>query len=443
MTTQPPKQLRIAIVGAGIGGLSCAVALKDCTDVQLDLYEQAPQMTEIGAGVTVWPRTWGMLKAMGMEEELVKRLKEPPKLDEPMIAFAFRKSDQEEGYPLVDLKIDGGSLNFHRKDIHQALLQQLPSFGKIHLNHRLEYCKETDRGVELKFLNGNMAECDLLIGADGVKSVVRRCVKGEGHASPVYTGTVAFRGLVPREKLAKVHPGHRTLDRPLQYCGKDRHIVVYPISQNQIVNVVAFYSKMEDLGKPLRTPEVREARLDEVLEIYKGWEPEVQELLGCIENPTCWVIQDLDPLESYITDRTLLLGDASVNLLINKVWQAHAMTPHLGAGAGQAMEDAYILGAIISASSRTKDDIPRILETYDAVRKPFANYIMSTAREQGTCYEMNAPEFQSVKEQGMVLSEEQISVFANTVKQNWSWATSSVDRDRQRAVTMMASSGKL
>ncbi|KAL0068338.1 hypothetical protein AAF712_004725 [Marasmius tenuissimus] len=431
--SQPPntsrKPLHIAIVGGGIGGLSCAVALKDCTNIRVDIYEAAAQITEIGAGVTVWPRTWEILKDMGMEEELAGRLKDAPDMDKPKIAFTFRKSDQaEEGFALLDLKMNGGALNFHRKDVQQALLQRVPSFCTIHLNHRLSKCSETDSAVQLQFSNGRSAECDLLIGADGVKSVVRRDLKGP-QTSPIYSGTVAFRGLVPREKLEQAHPGHRALEQPIQYCGKDRHIVVYPISQNTIVNIVAFYSKPQDFGKPLTIPEVRDGTLEEVLKVYEGWEPEVQHLLQCIENPSCWVIQDLEPLESYVGNRTLLLGDA-----------AHAMHPHLGAGAGQAIEDAWVLGGIVQASSRSGGDVSHIVQMYDALRTPFANYILTTARKQGTYYELGAPEFRDINEQGAVLSAEQKAVFAKTVQGNWAWATDSADDDRQKAVKIMNAS---
>ncbi|KAI3615121.1 salicylate hydroxylase [Moniliophthora roreri] len=447
MTTQPDqRKLRIAIVGGGIGGLTCAVALKKCQNIELNLYEAAAQIAEIGAGITVWPRTWKILKAMGMEESLVKGLKEKPN-DEPKIAFTFRKSDQRDGYTFHQIRINGkesdlttygtcfssfhtagGNYNFHRKDIQQALLEQVPPFCDVHLQHRVVECEELPDGVKIRFANGKSAMCDMVIGADGIKSVVRRHVRhvSSSDNGVVYTGTVAFRGLVPREKLAELHPGHRTLEEPVNYCGKDRHIVVYPISQGRIVNVVAFYSRPWDEGKPLPGPEVRNATLEEVLEVYAGWEQEVQDLLNCIENPTCWAIQELRPLDSYISGRALLLGDA-----------AHAMTPHLGAGAGQAMEDAYILGEIMARSPCTISDIPRILKIYDSIRQPFANYILTTARTQGLYYEFNAPGFHDVKKQGHSLTEEQKLTLKEKYTEHWSWVSTSVDEDHRRAVAML------
>ncbi|KAF9260331.1 salicylate hydroxylase [Marasmius fiardii PR-910] len=427
----PSPNLRIAIVGGGIGGLTCAIALKNSKDVQLDLYEAASEISEIGAGITVWPRTWTLLRDLGLEETLIKGLKEPPRLDEPKVAFAFRKSDQPQGLPVYEMKMNGGSLNFYRKDIQQALLQQLPPFCKIHLNHRLVKCTETSKKVQLEFLDGNQTECDLLVGADGIKSVVRDCLKGQNGWPPVYSGSIAFRGLVPRERLVRTNPGHRTLECPTMYLGKNRHLVVYPIDQNRIINVVAYLSKLDsdEFGKPWSGPEMRQATTEEILRVYEGWESEVQELLQCIENPICWVIQDLNPLDSYVGRQTLLLGDA-----------AHAMTPHLGAGAALAMEDAYILGAIISGTTCKLEDVPRILRTYDEIRRPFCNYMVSAARQQLTYYELTAPDFDEGGEGvGLIgFSERQISTLSGTISSHWSWASSSLDEVRKEAVALVS-----
>ncbi|KAF9260343.1 FAD/NAD(P)-binding domain-containing protein [Marasmius fiardii PR-910] len=429
-SSHPPDKLRVAIIGGGIGGLTCAIALRNCKDIQVDLYEAAAELSEIGAGITVWPRTWGLLRALGLDQALMNCLTDPPQLDKPGIGFSYRKSDQSQGIPIVDLILNGGSLCFHRGEVHRALLEQLPSFCKIHLKHRLVNCEEAPDMVHMEFVNGSRANCDLLVGADGIKSVVRRCLKGGDTWPPTYSGTVAFRGLIPRERLEQVNPGHRTLREPAM-ANHIKHVVVFPMSQGRIINVVAYDSKFEDFGKLWTGSEVRDATTEEILKVYAGWEPEVQEVLQLIEDATCWALHDVNPLPSYVGRRILLLGDA-----------AHAMMPHLGAGAGQAMEDAYILGAIISASSRKSEDVPRIAETYDTIRRPFCNHIVSTARQQVTYYELVAPEFKDVRErEEQALSEQQLSILVDTILRNWSWASSSVDTDRQRAVAMIMASG--
>ncbi|KAF9254463.1 FAD/NAD(P)-binding domain-containing protein, partial [Marasmius fiardii PR-910] len=400
------------ISGGGIGGLTCAVSLKKAKkeNIELDLYESQPEINEIGAGINVWPRTWGLLKDLGLEEELIRRYGARPELDKPKIMYEFRKSDQREGTSLFELKMNGGTTNFHRKDVQQALLQQLEaksdtepslsSFCNIHLSHRLTKFTEIPESdtVQLEFSNGTKKECDLLIGADGIRSVVRKGLKGrqndkdknatgieeEPHLSPkdmVYSGSIVFRGLVPTEKLKKMNPDHGTLSGPRM------HIVAYQISQGRYVNIGAFYSKFDEFGKPLNGPEVRDATKEEMLKVYEGWETEVQELIQCIENLTWRVITEMIPLDSYVGKHTLLLGDA-----------AHPMTPYLGAGAGQAMEDAYILGGIIGATSCRSADVSRILKTYDECRRPFVNHIVSTSRKQITYYQLVAPEFEDIRE---------------------------------------------
>ncbi|KAK7460590.1 hypothetical protein VKT23_009311 [Stygiomarasmius scandens] len=473
------QKLRMAIIGGGIGGLTLAASLGaqwhssagvDASQVlSVDLYESAAKITEIGAGITVWPRTWKLLKAIGLERDLKDVLSEREKCDTEgeRLAFSFRKSDQEHGFTFHQLYMQGGSTCFHRQDVQRTLLNHLPSFCQIHLNHRLVQCTEASDGVTLTFQNGVKTTYDLVIGADGIHSVTRNCLSGFRSKNPnlycpypdpnlakdgvFFTGTVAYRGLIPKEKMESLHPGHRTIEEPVIYCGKSRHIVVYPISQGKVINVVAFTSQVDNEGKPLDGPTVRECTIEEVLEEYRGWEPEVIELLECIERPTCWAILDLLPLGSYVSPnkRVGLMGDAS-----------HAMTPHLGAGAGQAMEDGYILGGIISRlpfllpkeSTLTKNDIgpivSRMLQVYDSIRQPFGNSIMSRARKQGFYYEFNAEEFVSPKtESGRVKPTDDsfwIPLLQNTFTNHWSWAWTdpTAEDDMRRAEEMLKMPGQ-
>ncbi|KAF8824448.1 hypothetical protein HHX47_DHR8000390 [Lentinula edodes] len=241
------KKLRIAIIGGGIGGLTCAVALRDCPNIELTLYEQAAQITEIGAGITVWPRTWMFLKSMGLEEDLLTILPEGYS-DEP-----------------------SGALCFHRQEIQKTLLKHVPEHCRIHLSHRLSRCEESEDCVKMYFENGLEETCDILIGADGIKSVTRELFQNNGI---FYTGSQVFRGLIPKDDFAKSYPTHKALDGPIQ------HIVVYPISGGRIINVVAFFSNPVDEGKLVDGPTIRSATTEEALHEFSGWEVEVGQLLG-------------------------------------------------------------------------------------------------------------------------------------------------------------------
>ncbi|KAF5350912.1 hypothetical protein D9758_010492 [Tetrapyrgos nigripes] len=455
-----PRKLRLAILGAGIGGLSLATSIAAQWSasagieidqlLSIDVYEAAPEITEIGAGITVWPRTWKVLKAIGLEQDLkavlTERERRASSTEEQKLAFAFRKADQEDGFEFHRLSTPGGNTSFHRQDVQKTLMDHLPPFCKIHLSHRLSQWSETADEVNLTFENGATASYDMLIGADGINSVTRKCLAGQPYNGVFYTGTVAYRGLIPKEKLQEVSPGHRTIEEPTNYCGKSKHIIVYPISQGTIINVVAFCSRLEDEGKSLNGPAVRDSTTEELLEQYKGWEPEVEDLLKCVEKCNCWAIHDLKPLDTFISPqrRVALLGDAG-----------HAMTPHLGAGAGQAIEDAYILGGILArlplfldsnTSALTKQNIdqlvPQMLQVYDTIRQPFANSIMSRARKQGRYYEFDAEEFIHPSETGQVMSTNDsswIPLLQHKLTDQWSWAwtTPTAKDDLKRADEML------
>ncbi|GAV99740.1 salicylate hydroxylase [Lentinula edodes] len=334
-----PTKFRIAIVGGGIGGLACAVALKDYTNIEINVYEQAAQITEIGAGVTVWPRTWEILKSLGLEKDLSVLLKEPPS-NVQKVAFEMRLSDRKKGFTFRKIFTRDGGFCFHRSNLQSALLRQIISDSssassscncKIHLSHRLERCEETNNSVKLFFENGYSTSCDMAIGADGIKSV---------------------------------------------YNGKSKHIVVYPINGGKLINIAAFISQPEGEGKVFSAFHGNRRTTEEMLDAFSGWEPEAIQLLSTIEDPSCWPIQDLHPLKTYTTRRILLLGDA-----------AHAMTPHLGAGAGQAIEDGFVLGylfsKLIQPSYPDSQSLLHLIKIYDKLRRPFANHLQKNSRKQG------------------------------------------------------------
>ncbi|KAK0447450.1 uncharacterized protein EV420DRAFT_1622417 [Desarmillaria tabescens] len=351
------QKLRVAIIGGGIGGLTCAIALKDCKSLEVELYESASQLTEIGAGITLWHRTWTILKNLGLEKDFLEITDEKPRDEPGTKSQPLRVSDR----------------GFHRHDVQKALLKNLPPGVTCHLSHRLVSYSETKDGIQLEFQNERTAFCNLLIAADGIKSIVRAKLMAKLYPeidskiiAPVFSGTLAYRGLFPVGDLAKRWPGHRALKKRMV------HIVVYPVSQGRFINVVAFSSVLSDEGKPFDGPFVAEANKDKMMSNFMDWEDEIKVLLQCIDNPTVWAIHALNPLGLYASDRVVLLGDA-----------AHAMTPHLGAGAGQAIEDAYVLGSLLSKSAETLESIPEVLAAYNKIRQPYGNYILSTAKTEG------------------------------------------------------------
>ncbi|KAJ3895187.1 hypothetical protein GG344DRAFT_39221 [Lentinula edodes] len=417
-----------ATSGGGIGGLACAVALKNHTNIEIDVYEQAAQITEIGAGVTVWPRTWEILN---VRKALIE------------VAFEMRLSDRKKGFTFRKIFTRDGGFCFHRSNLQSALLRQIVSDSssassscncKIHLSHRLERCEETNDSVKLFFENGYSTSCDMAIGADGIKSVVREYVVSLSDTTGlggqlIFTGSKAFRGLVTRERFERLFPNHRAL--------VNAHIVVYPINGGKLINIAAFISQPEGEGKIFPASHGSRRTKEEMLDAFSGWEPEAIQLLSTIENPSCWPIQDLHPLKTYTTRRILLLGDA-----------AHAMTPHLGAGAGQAIEDGFVLGYLFSKlvqpSCPDPQSLLHLIKIYDKLRRPFANHLQKNSRKQGYYNELNMPEFNDIHYEGQELDAEQIVALGCALRENWdSWWQDCALKDLEEGLEMLRVQAKM
>lgn len=404
------SKLRVAIIGAGMGGLTCAAALRNIDNVQVHVYEAAHQIAEIGAGITLWPRTWAALQQMGLEELLCEALQYKPS-DESKLVFEYRKGDDPQGGYIDKAFVKGGLRSFHRYTLQQTLYNSLPETIKnqTHLNHRLISYKENPDSITLNFQNGETAECDLLIGADGIKSVVRTAIHqrfGPNAAQPIWLGRFCFRGLVSAESLKRVAPNHRALTTPLNYMGKHAHVLLYPISNNTIINVVANYSVPGKEGTVLDGPASREATKEEMMAHYADWDPEVLAVLNCIEKPLKWASQALRPLDTYSTGRIALVGDA-----------AHSMASHLGGGASQAIEDAWILATLIANIPCTRENVPVVLKRYNEIRRPCGNRILQNSTTQGHYYELSAPEFDGLEH----LSDEQYTELGRLIRKGLTW----------------------
>ncbi|KAF9449685.1 FAD/NAD(P)-binding domain-containing protein, partial [Macrolepiota fuliginosa MF-IS2] len=436
--------------GAGIVGLSLAIALnafdKDKKMV-IDLYEAAPELSEVGAGINVWPRTWEMMKSIGLEEALVPLFDHYPDL-EPRVVFEIRKADQKDGYKVVDVMKEGGVLRIHRADLQRTLLNNLPlpdpsrttnSQCALHLSHRvLDYTTSDSGEIILKFADRPSTTCDILVGADGIKSTIRQLFLSrlpnpeeyKKYLHPLWSGTVVYRGLVAKGELAKVFPGHRALDHPgIMYVGKLKHAVVYPIADKLINVVVAVHDKTKD-GTMWEGPWNSEVTQRDFYDQFGGWEEEFQALIQCIKRPTKWALQNIKNLDIYGKGRVLIMGDA-----------AHAMVPHQGAGAGIGIEDAYILAAMLTHSSTTRDSLSsghadKIMKIYNDIRVPRGISMSRASARQGYLYALATPGLKEYKEGDDVPMDKLLEVFREA-DENWSWTTSDPDDDLRKAVAAL------
>ncbi|KAI0364701.1 FAD/NAD(P)-binding domain-containing protein [Pilatotrama ljubarskyi] len=446
-------RLKVAICGGGVGGLTCAAALSRCHDIQVDIYEAASAFTEIGAGIGVWPRAWKVLCALGLSEDLARVAVVPPD-DHPKVAFHFRKGDQPEGVDFHTLVTPGGMLAFHRPDFHSAILRHLSPRCRTHIRKRLvSYHQDPSSSrsaITLQFKDGTTATCDVLIGADGVKSAVRRTFVEElamvakanrrpeyartlrDAAHPKWSGTLAYRATIPANKLRSLLPDHRVLDNPMVYFGKDTQLTVYPIARGTLINFAGLCARYDLEGSTFDQPWVQDLSREELLSDFSQWEPEVQALFKCIDRVNRWAVHTTSPLPSFVSGHVALLGDA-----------AHAMMPYQGAGAGQSIEDAYVLATLLADSRTTRATLDRALHAYDTARRPFAQRVQAASRENGLLYTLNYP---GLSFDGPAWTsgpharadQKKLAEIQSRICRNWAWAwETTIDADLQRALGML------
>ncbi|KAJ7473609.1 hypothetical protein B0H11DRAFT_2236442 [Mycena galericulata] len=390
---QPDKKIRVAIVGCGIGGLALAAFISKFTEenfeggIAVDIYEAKPEVSAIGAGVAIWKRSWQVLQRLGFEEDIVQKGFKVPK-DGESRGPVFRKSDQPtEGYDFHDHMMPYGPLGLHRPTLLEILQSKLSSDCHIHTSKRLAgYTVADDGTVHLSFADGSTATADVLVGADGVHSATRASMFGalgggyEAYVAPVFSGTIAYRGMLPKAKLIEAFRDHRGLNDPKLWCGKDMHVVSHPLGPN--IGIICYCSKPEMEGKLYEGPLVTDVSNEDVAKLFEHWEPDLQPLIKGVESYSAWAIHVVNPLPCYVSGPVVLIGDA-----------AHAMTPHQGVGGGQAIEDAHSLARLLAHPSASIERIPEILKLYEKLRLTPSQAAAEKSRVNGMMYDFNHPDF--------------------------------------------------
>jgi len=355
-----PGSLRIAIVGGGIGGLTAALAFR-ARCLTVTVFEQAEVLREIGAGVSLHPNAARLLKRIGFDDQLRK-------IGSPITGITLRSSQGEaiatpEGPATPAFSPDGGvGYNVHRADFLNLLFAALPK-GTVNLGHRCTRISEDSDRVHLSFANGASAEADVVIGADGIRSVVQREIGLESR--PTSEGTMAYRGLIPAERFAWA----QELRDPALWLGSGRSFLLYPVASGRLINMVAFVPTDTDSEESWSAPGDLEALAAE----YAGWDTPVVETINSLEETFRWGIYDRAPLPYWSTARVTLMGDA-----------AHPMVPHVGQGAGQSIEDAITLAVLLEGS--TAADVAARLKVYEALRLARTSRVQALARAAGKLY---------------------------------------------------------
>ncbi|MCC8455085.1 FAD-dependent monooxygenase [Streptomyces rochei] len=360
-----PK-LRIAVVGGGIGGLVAALALTR-KGHEVRVFEQAPHPRETGVGMHLGPNGSRLLERWGLGERLRALGVRPTGMEVRDWSHGGTLVRQPMGEEWL-AEFGAPYYTIHRADLHTVLGESLPS-GVVRPGHRLERFTDTGREVRLEFAGGSTAEADVLIGADGAHSLVRRTLAGPDTA--VFSGQSALRGVVARDQVPAL-PG----DTLLVWAGPDARMLVYPVRGGQFLTFVAV------VPDPRRRLESWSARgePDELAARFDGWNPDVKSLVAAVRETRRWALYDREPLARWSSGAVTLLGDA-----------AHPMLPHHGQGVSQAVEDAAVLAHCLDAPARVASPsaarrglIADALDAYDGVRRPHTTRVQLGSRGGGS-----------------------------------------------------------
>lgn len=351
--------MTILIIGAGLGGLTAAIALRR-RGIDVEVHEAAKRIEETGAGLTLGLGAQHVFRALGVQAEVAAEACPAGAL--PFLHYCtgeplMGKLDTGDGLP------DDGVANIvrhiYRADLQKVLVAALErEGGRVVTGHRLERFEQDAESVTAHFAGGDSARGTVLVGADGVRSAVRSVlIPGD---APRFANHVAYRFLVPMER-AKPFMAH---GRSAIFIGPERTFNRYTMAHGRIVNGAALVETDQPVPEGWSTA----APLDEVRAAFEGWHPDVTELIGEAEAIIKWGLYDRAPLDSWSQGRVTMLGDA-----------AHAMLPFLGMGAAMAIEDGYVLAEALAEER----DAPEALARYEAARIDRTRQVHQASKRQG------------------------------------------------------------
>ncbi len=336
------RNLPVVIIGAGVGGLTLALLLRQ-RGIAAEVLEQSAELREVGAAISLAANATRVLQQLGLGEGLARVSTEPTRLIH---------RDGRDGRPIAA----SGDGQWYRDTfgapffgMHRMALQRLlaDALGPehLHLGCRAETLTQTRVGMRVRCSSGAAFEASVVVGADGVHSLTREWVTGGDD--PVYSGTSGFRGLVPAERLSRL-PDRGALQF---WMGPGAHLLHYPVDGGRVINFLAVVDGPARWTAPAW---MEPAALGAHLEAFAGWHPAVTEMIGAVPQSPRWGLFARRPLACWSRGPVVLLGDA-----------AHAMLPHQGQGANQTIEDAVTLAAELDGV----DDVLPALRRYARRRR--------------------------------------------------------------------------
>ncbi len=397
--------MKIAIAGAGVGGLSAALCLADAGH-DLVVIERAAQLSDVGAGIQCGANAVKVLDSLGLSFELAKVAVRPKR-----VAFRdFKTGNELHSMALGDdyeTKYGAPYLHLHRSDLLQSLLNGVHQRSNIELRTgvSVSHYIEREHGVTIQLQLGEQSDenrdqqisADLLVAADGIRSTIRTQLLGD--SAPKFTGNVAWRGVVDTSAL----PSDWMDTVVSNFVGPNKHMVLYYLRAKRLAN---FVGVVED-RQWTQTSWTSKAPWEQLRDDFSGWHPTVGQIINAAEKQSCyrWALFDHDPLGNWSSERVTLLGDA-----------AHATLPFMASGAAMAIEDARILQRAIDQAK----DTPSALQLYQRNRFERTAKIQKTSARAGKLYHFKSSLMRKAAFSGFkILSAKQESFLpdydANTV----------------------------
>jgi salicylate hydroxylase len=382
------KKIKVAVIGGGIAGLALTTQLVKNTNLDVHLFEAAPQFSEIGAGISFGANAVKAIQLLGLSQEY-EAIADKVKAPYTDIWFQWRNGYTDE-YLSASIAPQVGQSSVHRADFLDTLIPLVP-LTNVHFNKRVQEIEANKNQVTITFIDGQQAEFDYVIGCDGIRSVIRNHVLDSNElvrVEPQFSGTWAYRGIIKfqdfKNAIEKLGNDVEIADVPQMFLGKDKHILTFPIRQGEEINIVAFKSDRTQTALAENTPWTFPVSKQEMLADFDDWSDSCKALLDLIESPTIWALHEIQPLTTYKNKNknVILIGDA-----------AHAMLPHQGAGAGQGLEDALILAKLLENSELNSESIKLVSEVYEQIRLDRAVKVQNTSRESGEIYELYSSKY--------------------------------------------------
>lgn len=348
------RRLSIAVIGAGMGGLATAAALRQA-GIDATVYEQAQQFARLGAGIQIGCNAMKVLRGLGLESALRASSFYPRSWNNREWDTGEVRFDMIFG-EAAEQKYGAPYLLAHRGDLHAALASAVPA-DLVRLDHRVTGIDQTPDGVALTFANGARVTADAVIAADGVHSTTRAMLFGADK--PNFTGRIAYRTTFPAALL----DGY-ALDECTKWWGPDRHIVIYYVKPDR--SEVYFVTSQPEPGFTVESWSAR-GDVGELRQAFEGFHDQVRRVLAACPAVHKWALVDRDPLPRWSEGKVALLGDAS-----------HPMTPYMAQGAAMAIEDAAVLSRCLAGVD--SDGIPDAFRRFEATRKDRTARVQATSR---------------------------------------------------------------